>query len=642
MTLDALPATSITKEISSEARLRHDGWVSEFEAFQWPAGKGSEGSPHTSSSVGPTCARPGPAGRMGGARGVSSTAGTGDPSTAMDNLRAEIKLLHWHKLANEAALKAALLKTKKIKAHGGGSSRLVPATSTLSMPREQRAAWMQQVIEEEQSKPLQVSKDFMQKYEEQEENIEGRLDTEVAAHIRSLRNLREQIEERGDAKARRVTYRAAQKELELDKQQLLLGKLHATGTYATTSARMDTQEGPGARPWLEARCKPGQRQLAPEKAGTINTVLGSLDKLVQLERRISSLEKSNVYDDFRATTKGAAASDTDHVPRSVERHKVRARGCEGSRRRSSVGRQTGGPKSRRLSFSKNTTEATIGKPGFRSYSVRVRRKPGLATGGSAPLRRRSRGVMHNDRRSGEQNLRVGMSTSPATGCVSTFLTQLPDVHRHPKPAKGRQTGGGSVRTAIREKKHLEAKRKVAAHRAEAVRIARQDRIICEWMNRAKKAAEAIEVRSGSLSSVRRPGGVPAAGRQRRRSTATKNVHLQEFRDIRARYAKRTDILRRDLSRGLQGPEGRALAGTKTIAVACQRAPVASYSSRSRPGKSLCTFSNLQRGTRAGVSRSLGHKARRSHARTSEGMRGSDRRAGQGLVVGGTGLRAARA
>lgn len=187
MTLDVFPATTSIKEVSGEARLGHDGWVSEFEAFQWSTGKGNEGSPHTG---GPTSAR---SGRSGVARGINSTAGSGDPSNTMDTLRAEIKLLHWHKLANEAALKAALLKTKKIKARGGGTSRSVPASATLSMPREERAAWMQQVIEEEQSKPLQVSKDFMRKYEEQEEETEGRLDTEVAAHIRSLRNLREQV-----------------------------------------------------------------------------------------------------------------------------------------------------------------------------------------------------------------------------------------------------------------------------------------------------------------------------------------------------------------------------------------------------------------------------------------------------------------
>ncbi len=178
---DAIPAVPQI-EVSSEARLGHDGWVSEFESFQWADKKGNGGG-----GAAPVSAR---SGRSTMERGTS---GGGDPTKAMDNLRAEIKLLHWHKLANEAALKAALLKTRKIKARGGGTSRPVPAMTTLSMPPEERAVWMQQVIEEEQSKPLQVSKDFMCKYEEQEKETEGRLDTEVAAHIRSLRNLRKQV-----------------------------------------------------------------------------------------------------------------------------------------------------------------------------------------------------------------------------------------------------------------------------------------------------------------------------------------------------------------------------------------------------------------------------------------------------------------
>lgn len=178
-------------EVSGEARLAHDGWVSEFESFQWSDEK-ENGRPSDAGAV-PASARS--AGRSNVERGRStlSAANSSDPTNTMDNLRAEIKLLHWHKLANEAALKAALLKTKKIKARGGGTSRPVPATTTLSMPTEERAAWMQQVIEEEQSKPLQVSKDFMCKYEEQEMETEGRLDKEVAAHIRSLRNLRKQV-----------------------------------------------------------------------------------------------------------------------------------------------------------------------------------------------------------------------------------------------------------------------------------------------------------------------------------------------------------------------------------------------------------------------------------------------------------------
>lgn len=198
MTLEVAPEV----HVSADARLAHDGWVSEFEAFQWAAENRNGGASHPI----PASARSGQPAAAPSTSGGKPGEGQGGPTKTMDNLRAEIKLLHWHKLANEAALKAALLKTKKIKAQGGGTVRPVPAMTTLAMPTEERAAWMQQVIEEERSKPLQVTKQFMSKYEEQEKENAGRLDTEVAAHIRSLRSLRKQVCVRGVTK---VSYTAS-------------------------------------------------------------------------------------------------------------------------------------------------------------------------------------------------------------------------------------------------------------------------------------------------------------------------------------------------------------------------------------------------------------------------------------------------
>jgi hypothetical protein len=34
---------------------------------------------------------------------------------SLTNLEAEMKLLHWHKVANEASLKAAILKNRQVK-----------------------------------------------------------------------------------------------------------------------------------------------------------------------------------------------------------------------------------------------------------------------------------------------------------------------------------------------------------------------------------------------------------------------------------------------------------------------------------------------------------------------------------------------
>ncbi|CAM9249419.1 unnamed protein product, partial [Ectocarpus fasciculatus] len=235
------------------------------------------------------------------------------------------------------------------------------------------------------------------------------------------------------------------------------------------------------------------------------------------------------------------------------------------------------------------------------------------------------------------------------GGGSTFLTQLPDVHRHPRAVAGRQGGGGGFRSAIGEKKRIEAKRKLAGERTEAIRIARQDRIIREWMQR-KKAAAAGGSHRRKASTLCRRGGALAAGGQKTRSEGggastnrgrgANSTHLQEFRDIRAHYAKRTERLRRDLSR--KGPERRAfLAGTRTVAVATRprAAPVVSLP-RFRPARISSTDLGQQR--ERGDSTLFEGTMRRGQTRMGEGRGGVTRRVGQGLAVGGTGLRAARA
>ena len=57
-------------------------------------------------------------------------------------------MLNWYKLANEAAMKAALVKQKRFKE--------VPRYNPAAERVRQRASWMEQVIAEEQNKPLEL------------------------------------------------------------------------------------------------------------------------------------------------------------------------------------------------------------------------------------------------------------------------------------------------------------------------------------------------------------------------------------------------------------------------------------------------------------------------------------------------------
>lgn len=446
-----------------------------------------------------------------------------------------------------------------------------------------------------------------------------------------------QIEKRGEMKARRAKYRAAQKQLEVEKQQLLLGKLHE---------KDGGQESVSREPGLGAGAQLPPGQGSRKTTGALDTVLGSLDKLVELERRISSLEKSNVYDNFRGGKQGGAAVSTNgDSSRSMGRRRVTGSvGGDAASRRRRVGRPGVEARNSRLSFSKQRSEATVDGPSQVYYSVRVRPKAAPVSEGSGARNERMGGAASTGRGVGR---RVGsrIPSARTRGGASTFLTQLPDVHRHTRAVAGRGGGGGRFRSAIADKKRLEAKRRIAGDRVEALRIARQDRIIHDWMQR-KKAATATGNRQRKSSVLSGSGGVSAVSGRTRPSVGSSaavrggaNTHLQEFRDIRLQYAKRTERLRRDLSRRPKGPEGGAIrAGTRTATFARQR-PAGSLEP-SRPTKISRLRPRLERGR--DVRRPVAMAVGCTNINAAED--GWARGAGQGvrLTVGGTGLKAARA
>lgn len=94
----------------------------------------------------------------------------------------------WPLFLSIALCQAALIRTKKLR----GAEKALPKQTL-----QDKAAWMQQVIEEEQKKPLQVSKEFITSYEAQERKEEERLDHEVERHIDVLKRLRNKVRRAG-------------------------------------------------------------------------------------------------------------------------------------------------------------------------------------------------------------------------------------------------------------------------------------------------------------------------------------------------------------------------------------------------------------------------------------------------------------
>ncbi len=70
---------------------------------------------------------------------------------ALQDLEAEMKLLHWHKLANETAIQTALMRTKAIREEEEMMKPILEEKRRLH--RKKR---LDKVRQEEESKPLEV------------------------------------------------------------------------------------------------------------------------------------------------------------------------------------------------------------------------------------------------------------------------------------------------------------------------------------------------------------------------------------------------------------------------------------------------------------------------------------------------------
>ncbi|RLN59970.1 hypothetical protein BBP00_00006219 [Phytophthora kernoviae] len=208
-----------------------------------------------------------------------------------EELQQEMKLLNWHKLANEAALKAAIIKTNKIKQEDSQF-----ATALTQGDREERAQRAQQIIEEEQLKPLQVNSEFFRNLEAIGQRDEAKLDDDVQRHIQHLRKLKESMVQREDMQRRRQQYREKMIELQVSGSNTSRSKLGPKGQQQQSSNQDD--EATSSKKY--DRNNPNSvyhraAMAAGGKAAQDNAiVVNSLDKLMELEQRIRNLEDAGL------------------------------------------------------------------------------------------------------------------------------------------------------------------------------------------------------------------------------------------------------------------------------------------------------------------------------------------------------------
>ena len=81
------------------------------------------------------------------------------PLSRKEKIEEELKLLEWHKMANDAAIKASLMQNKQLRE---SEPHAIPAHT------DDDAKWMKKVIQQEHIKPLEVNKEFVLEYERRE------------------------------------------------------------------------------------------------------------------------------------------------------------------------------------------------------------------------------------------------------------------------------------------------------------------------------------------------------------------------------------------------------------------------------------------------------------------------------------------
>ena len=131
---------------------------------------------------------------------------------------------------------------------------------------------MEQIIREEQMKPLEVNTHYVMEYEQHEHKQDERLEKALEHHIGNLQSLKQSMIERDALRQRKETYKK--------KRQML----HASSSVAPPKAKV-----------------PETVNNIP--SGKNSAVLGSLEKLVELERRINNLETNMVQQKKKETRK---------------------------------------------------------------------------------------------------------------------------------------------------------------------------------------------------------------------------------------------------------------------------------------------------------------------------------------------------
>lgn len=491
-----------------------------------------------------------------------------------DELQQEMKLLNWHKLANEAALKAAIIKTNKIKREDSQFSQ-----SMNHEDMEDKQLRIQQIIEEEQLRPLEVNSEFFRDFETKELQDEVKLDNDVQRHVQHLKKLKETMAQREDLQRRRQKYRE--------------GMLELTGSNSRSNSVPKNHKSNQDDERHEQQNKRHQRSNSmynnrSTNGGTSNTqVICSLDKLMELEKRIRHLEDAGLgadgLEDDPRVEHGSRGGDELEESSLV---KTKGGGLHFSKRRSN-----GGPHepSKTVYAVKKTSSSA-----FKVNKMRAKEKPK-----AAPSLRQSRQPQSQ----------------------GTFLTSLPE-------SKQRQLR----RMSERERRQFFKNEKASEEREKNLK---QDVVIDGWLDKKRQAASNRKAANTHVRTAQtggggtRDGGSTMANGHAAANTTTKgrrlggktlpppppkvrapaagaasgkrisNPHSQRFDDIKKGFEKRNEALKRaptNLKVGNSFLDARSVSGSSAFHSGSSNQKPSGGKWGSTVDRSAASSTSTQRGT----------------------------------------------
>ena len=160
--------------------------------------------------------------------------------------------------------------------------------------------WMRSVIDDENYKPLEVSKDFILDYEKRENQQSEKLAAQVERHIETLKMLRGKLEKQAELQSRQEEFREWKREFKAKKSGVLTGKTLAEIGYDSKSNSAANNESGNPNRHTSSASRRSNLSSGEGQNKELKTVLESLSKLAELETRITSLEQDNAYDHLRA------------------------------------------------------------------------------------------------------------------------------------------------------------------------------------------------------------------------------------------------------------------------------------------------------------------------------------------------------